>query len=180
LPWLCCLGCCSRRGPSSAGGESNKELLSDLAANEYEPLPQARFGSEATAEARSTPAQIGLTSSSGTRAHAEAVKEGKAQSRGLSKSPSFIMPGSEVQASIARSLQAIGIRAVPDEPECVICLEPFNAENPIMPTLCDCGVNQTCFHYACLLSWREKAQDCPACRATLYYEEPEDQRRTAE
>lgn len=64
--------------------------------------------------------------------------------------------------------------------ECIICLDTFSPENPIMPTLCRCGANRSKFHYSCLLQWLEKqrANDpsrqmpkCPACESTLYFEE---------
>jgi len=48
---------------------------------------------------------------------------------------------------------------------------------PLIPELCSfslpsqCGVNKTCFHYACLLTWKEKQDHCPACYGPLYYEE---------
>ena len=32
-------------------------------------------------------------------------------------------------------------------------------------------MNKTCFHYACLLTWKEKQDHCPSCYGPLYYEE---------
>ncbi|KDO23582.1 hypothetical protein SPRG_10777 [Saprolegnia parasitica CBS 223.65] len=36
------------------------------------------------------------------------------------------------------------------ELECVMCLDTFSDENPKIRTLCNCGVNRTNFHLACL------------------------------
>mmetsp|Transcript_11389 Transcript_11389/g.11418 ORF Transcript_11389/g.11418 Transcript_11389/m.11418 type:complete len:155 (-) Transcript_11389:68-532(-) len=62
-----------------------------------------------------------------------------------------------------------------NENECVICLDPFDMTNPMMPTLCSCGENKACFHYPCLLLWRENTSFCPVCRCTLYYQEVEEE-----
>ena len=32
-------------------------------------------------------------------------------------------------------------------------------------------MNKTCFHYACLLTWKEKHDHCPACYGPLFFEE---------
>ena len=55
--------------------------------------------------------------------------------------------------------------------ECVICMEEFDENNPEMPVLCECGINKTFFHYACLLEWLAKEDNCPVCRKTLFFEE---------
>ncbi len=54
--------------------------------------------------------------------------------------------------------------------ECVICFDEFCDENPVMNTLCECGVNKTNFHYSCLLLWLEKKNTCPSCSGQLYYQ----------
>lgn len=83
----------------------------------------------------------------------------------------LVLPGSELQQAIALSLRAEGVCPQPLELECVICMEPFDASNPRMPVLCQCGINKTCFHYPCLLTWTERNDHCPACRGPLFYEE---------
>lgn len=83
----------------------------------------------------------------------------------------LVLPGSELQQAIALSLRAEGVSSQPLELECVICMEPFDASNPRMPVLCQCGVNKTCFHYPCLLTWTERNDHCPTCRGPLFYEE---------
>lgn len=93
---------------------------------------------------------------------------------GVRRNPSknsLVPPGSARQTAIAQALRAQGVTGTPDQLECVICMEPFDAENPMMPTLCQCGVNRTSFHYACLLSWKERSDNCPACNGPLFFEE---------
>lgn len=58
----------------------------------------------------------------------------------------------------------------PRELECVICLEEFSKENPLIHTLCACGENKTLFHYPCLLLWLEKKNICPNCSSTLFFQ----------
>lgn len=55
-------------------------------------------------------------------------------------------------------------------PECIICLEEFSDDNPVMNTLCACGENRALFHYPCLLLWLENKETCPNCSAQLYYQ----------
>lgn len=57
-----------------------------------------------------------------------------------------------------------------DTPECVICLEEFSTENPIILTLCNCGENKIHFHYPCLLYYTRKKSTCPQCNAYMYYQ----------
>jgi hypothetical protein len=88
--------------------------------------------------------------------------------------PDFVVPGSELQKAIAMSMggQAdLGGSASPKVPECVLCFGEFNEENPEMRTLCRCGINRAHWHFACLLTWMEKDENCPVCREPLYYEE---------
>ena len=88
--------------------------------------------------------------------------------------PFAVEPGSDLQAAIALSLQDSSVAAAPIEPECVICMDPFDDDNPEMRTLCACGENRTRFHYPCLLLYLtrpESNQSCPTCRSQLYYEE---------
>lgn len=84
-------------------------------------------------------------------------------------------PGSDLQNAIALSLQASGLGITPDEPECVICLDVFDATNPQLPTLCQCGVGKVNFHHACLKKWigQNGGSTCPSCSTTLFYEELE-------
>mmetsp|Transcript_23195 Transcript_23195/g.39263 ORF Transcript_23195/g.39263 Transcript_23195/m.39263 type:complete len:166 (+) Transcript_23195:114-611(+) len=58
-----------------------------------------------------------------------------------------------------------------DEPECVMCLGNFTEDNPVMPTLCNCGENRALFHYPCVVQWKEKYDWCPSCKATLFYQD---------
>lgn len=58
-----------------------------------------------------------------------------------------------------------------DEIECVICLDTFSEENPMIPTLCACGESKSFFHYQCLYAWLEKSSKCPTCGASLYFQE---------
>ena len=57
------------------------------------------------------------------------------------------------------------------EIECIMCLDEFSEENPMIPTLCACGESKSHFHYQCLYTWLEKSSKCPCCRAELYYQE---------
>lgn len=88
----------------------------------------------------------------------------------LSLSPDqLVLPGSAVQKAVALSLSGLDVGQ--SEPECVICMEGFTTSDPKMLTLCECGVNKTCFHYSCLLRWTERDSTCPACRKELLWEE---------
>ena len=55
--------------------------------------------------------------------------------------------------------------------ECIMCLDEFSEENPMIPTLCACGESKSHFHYQCLYTWLEKSTKCPCCRTELYYQE---------
>lgn len=55
--------------------------------------------------------------------------------------------------------------------ECIMCLDEFSEENPMIPTLCACGESKSHFHYQCLYTWLEKSSKCPCCRTELYYQE---------
>ena len=55
--------------------------------------------------------------------------------------------------------------------ECILCLDDFDQENPMIPTLCACGESKAHFHLACLFAWLEKSKTCPYCRAELFYQE---------
>jgi len=80
----------------------------------------------------------------------------------------FILPGSEIQKSMAIAMKA----NVEDHgDECVICMDVFSPENPRMPTLCGCGENKTYFHLPCLYQWIEENRNCPSCRKLLRWEE---------
>ncbi|OQR97725.1 hypothetical protein ACHHYP_10098 [Achlya hypogyna] len=57
------------------------------------------------------------------------------------------------------------------ELECVMCLDTFSDDNPKIRTLCNCGVNRTNFHLACLYEWVDRDKSCPVCRAVLFFEE---------
>jgi hypothetical protein len=68
-----------------------------------------------------------------------------------------------------------GVGKAPLEPECVICLEGFDAINPHVPTLCSCGLGVANFHRSCLEEWVRRnhgSSTCPTCANTLFYEEP--------
>jgi len=75
--------------------------------------------------------------------------------------------------SITSNHHKIRGRPQMSSPECVICLEEFDATNPVMPTLCECGENKSQFHYPCLLLWLEQKAACPTCSSTLFYQEVE-------
>ncbi|ETV99279.1 hypothetical protein H310_08017 [Aphanomyces invadans] len=57
------------------------------------------------------------------------------------------------------------------ELECVMCLDTFDAGNPRIRTLCNCGMNRTNFHLSCLLEWTNRDSTCPVCRENLFFEE---------
>jgi len=84
---------------------------------------------------------------------------------------------SDLKSALALSLKASGLGAAPTyEPECVICLEPFDDHQPRVPTLCRCGLDRGSFHRPCLLEWVAKSGGggdtrCPSCDATLFYED---------
>jgi hypothetical protein len=65
-------------------------------------------------------------------------------------------------------IQEIGL--LPDL-ECVMCLDTFCDDNPKVRTLCNCGMNRTNFHLACLYQWLDRNNNCPVCREFLYFEE---------
>jgi hypothetical protein len=100
---------------------------------------------------------------------------GKKQKNSRKPPPEFVVPGSELQQAIAMSMagEASGAAATasPRVPECVLCFGEFDDDNPEMRTLCRCGVNRAHWHFACLLTWMEKDENCPVCREPLYYEE---------
>ena len=86
-----------------------------------------------------------------------------------------MLPGSDLQAAIALSLQVAGLGAAPEEPECVICLEEFSGRAPRLPTLCQCGESRAAFHAHCLRAWvaTQGGSACPTCNTELFWEEPE-------
>jgi Ring finger domain len=82
----------------------------------------------------------------------------------------IVLPGSILQQQMAQQM----IRSAhvqTNVEECVICMEPFDASNPRMPTLCNCGVNKTYFHLPCLYQWIEQSMECPSCRTKITWEE---------
>ena len=82
----------------------------------------------------------------------------------------IVLPGSMVQQQMAEQMiRTANIQTNIDE--CVICMEPFDASNPRMPTLCNCGVNKTYFHLPCLYQWIEQSLECPSCRTKITWEE---------
>ena len=81
----------------------------------------------------------------------------------------FVAPRFDSSQALAMSLSGLDVRQ--SEPECVICMEGFTDSDPKMLTLCECGVNKTCFHYSCLLQWVSRDPSCPACRKELMWEE---------
>jgi hypothetical protein len=85
-----------------------------------------------------------------------------------------MLPGSDLQAAIAMSLQAAGLGAPPEAPECVICLEEFDGLHPRLPTLCQCGLSRAAFHAGCLRAWvaKQGVSECPTCNTELFWEEP--------
>ncbi len=89
------------------------------------------------------------------------------------------VPGSDLQAAIALSLQLAGIRGEPTSPECVICLDDFTDENPRMPTICSCGIGLAGFHKQCLKRWLAKrgACVCPSCDQPIFFEENSSSQR---
>jgi hypothetical protein len=60
--------------------------------------------------------------------------------------------------------------AVRNKEECLICLDEFTNENPMIFTLCACGENKVFFHYPCLLLYVEKKNECPNCGTYMYYQ----------
>jgi len=80
----------------------------------------------------------------------------------------FTYPISSCSPTIATTTS----NAMPEE--CVICLQEFDKENPLIPTLCNCGIGKTRFHLPCLLVWIDKNKNiasCPSCGDALFYEE---------
>ena len=64
------------------------------------------------------------------------------------------------------------------EPECIICLEPFDKSNPRVKSKCRCGTYNTAngMHLSCLLAWIEQQggdQICPVCRGRIDFDESE-------
>ena len=95
-------------------------------------------------------------------------------------------PGSGSAAAWSPALDCTYQMSGSASDECVICLETFSEENPVMPTLCRCGANRSKFHYVCLLQWKERQRSgrrrrrrsknndnitCPVCGETLFFEE---------
>lgn len=60
-----------------------------------------------------------------------------------------------------------------DELECVVCMEEFRRENPMIRTLCECGVSKVSWHMMCLLEWLQREPTCPQCRGDVFFEEPD-------
>ena len=56
------------------------------------------------------------------------------------------------------------------EAECVLCLDVFTEDNPMIPTLCACGESKSHFHYQCLYAWVEKSSVCPTCSSGLFFQ----------
>jgi hypothetical protein len=55
------------------------------------------------------------------------------------------------------------------EPECIICLEPFEKSNPRIKSKCRCGTYSMAnsMHLSCMFAWieqQEGKQICPVCR----------------
>lgn len=59
---------------------------------------------------------------------------------------------------------------VTHETECVLCLDVFTEDNPMIPTLCACGESKSHFHYQCLYAWMEKSSSCPTCSSGLFFQ----------
>lgn len=79
-----------------------------------------------------------------------------------------VLPGSKLQREMSINMkETLQVQ----EDECVICMEPFDATNPRMPTLCGCGQNKTYFHLPCLYQWIDQNENCPSCRERLRWEE---------
>jgi hypothetical protein len=85
----------------------------------------------------------------------------------------IVLPGSMIQQQMAQQMiRTANITTIQTNvEECVICMEPFDASNPRMPTLCNCGVNKTYFHLPCLYQWIEQSMECPSCRTKITWEE---------
>jgi Ring finger domain len=85
----------------------------------------------------------------------------------------IVLPGSMLQHQMAQQMISTGDATTfqLNVDECVICMEQFDASNPRMPTLCNCGVNKTYFHLPCLYQWIEQSLDCPSCRTKITWEE---------
>jgi Ring finger domain len=82
----------------------------------------------------------------------------------------IVLPGSVIQHQMAQQM-ILSANVQTNVEECVICMEPFDASNPRMPTLCSCGVNKTYFHLPCLYQWIEQSMECPSCRTKITWEE---------
>ncbi len=55
-----------------------------------------------------------------------------------------------------------------EEPlECVICMQEFTHQNPLVPTRCGCGLNMALFHHDCLRQWMQMKPTCPSCDEPL-------------
>ena len=50
------------------------------------------------------------------------------------------------------------------EPHCMICLEPFQAQDSIMELKCGC---QLIYHKECLVPWLLQEMTCPVCKTSM-------------
>ena len=62
----------------------------------------------------------------------------------------------------------IKLDANSNEPECIYCLEIFDETNPMINTVCRCGLNRNYFHLACLIVIVQNNPNCPVCRSMFF------------
>ncbi|GMH92059.1 hypothetical protein TrVE_jg2780 [Triparma verrucosa] len=50
----------------------------------------------------------------------------------------------------------------PRDPMCIVCLEPFSKENPVITLSCE-----HVYHLGCLRTWLRRSKNCPTCRGVI-------------